>query len=102
MNRDKKEIITLGLIQSIQDEYGVDLIKGKTDRYLSDFRKMYCVYVYRNTRMTLGDISKALQKSIGNISYYISMHDKQMKGSVGYADNYEEFQDRMKNKSATI
>ena len=47
------------------------------------------------------NIAEILQKSIGNVSYYLSMHDRQMGESSSYADNYTDFQDRIK-ESATI
>lgn len=89
------------LLQTIQDEYGVDIVSKERDRHTSDLRKMYCAFVYRHTRLTLQNLSEILQKSIGNVSYYLSSHDKQMGEGGAYADHYTDFQERMK-ESATI
>jgi hypothetical protein len=51
--------------------------------------------------MTLQNLAEILQKSIGNVSYYVSSHDKQIGDGGAYADYYTAFQDRMK-ESATI
>ena len=101
MNYEDSEAMALRVIESIEEEYGVDLLSNQRDRYTSDLRKMYCTYIYRNTRMTLQNISEILNKSIGNVSYYLSMHDRQMRESSSYADHYTDFQDRIK-ESATI
>jgi len=90
------------LIEKVNKEYRVDILSRERDRYTSDVRKMYCAYVYKNTRLTLQNLSEILQKSIGNVSYYLSSHDKQVGQGGAYADHYTEFQDRMKMESAEI
>ena len=101
MNYEDSEAMALNIIEEINYEYGVNIVSAQRDRYTTDLRKMFCTYVYRNTRMTMHNIAEILQKSVGNVSYYLSMHDRQMGESSSYADNYSDFQDRIK-KSATI
>jgi hypothetical protein len=101
MNYADTKAMALSIIEHIHEDYGVDIVNGGGERYTSDLRKMYCTYMYRNTRMTMQNISDILGKSVGNVSYGISMHDKKMGESSGYADNYTDFQDRIK-ESATI
>jgi hypothetical protein len=101
MNYEDSEAMALNIIEEIHYEYGVNIVSAQRDRYTTDLRKMFCTYVYRNTRMTMHNIAEILQKSVGNVSYYLSMHDRQMGESSSYADNYSDFQDRIK-KSATI
>lgn len=88
------------VIDHIDSEYEVDLLGRDRDRYTSDLRKMCCNYLYTNSRLTLEQISELLGKSIGNISYYLSSHTKQMGESLAYADRYADFQDRFKEESA--
>ena len=95
----EKDVIAL--IDVIEREYGVDILSRERDRQTSDLRKMFCAFAYRNTRMTLQNLAEILQKSIGNVSYYVSSHDKQIGDGGAYADYYTAFQDRMK-ESATI
>jgi len=90
----------LGLIEEVNSIYEVDILSRDRDRYTSDIRKMYCAYVYKNTRLTIQNLSEILQKSIGNVSYYLSSHDKEVGKGGAYADHYTEFQDRMKTESA--
>jgi hypothetical protein len=99
MNYEDSEAMALNIIQAIYDEYGVNLVSSERDRYTTDLRKMFCTYIYRNTRMTMQNIAEILKKSIGNVSYYLSMHDKQMGESSSYADNYTDFQDRIKESA---
>lgn len=101
MNYEDSEAMALNIIEEIHYEYGVNIVSAQRDRYTTDLRKMFCTYIYRNTRMTMHNIAEILQKSVGNVSYYLSMHDRQMGESSSYADNYSDFQDRIK-KSATI
>jgi hypothetical protein len=99
MIRNKEAI---ELIEKVNLAYNVDIISRERDRHTSDIRKMYCSFVYNNTRLTIQNLSEILQKSIGNVSYYLSTHDSQMKLGGAYADHFTEFQDRMKIESAKI
>lgn len=92
----------VSLIEGVNRHYDVDILSRDRDRYTSDVRKMYCAYVYRNTRLTIQNLAEILQKSIGNVSYYLSSHDKQIGEGGAYADDYTDFQDRMKEESANI
>lgn len=89
----------LGLMELIIREYDVDVLSKSRDRHTADTRKMFCAFLYKNTRMTLHNISEIVQKSVGNVSYYLSTHDKQMEDNVAYADRYEVFQDKMRKES---
>lgn len=99
MNYEDSEAMALNIIDSIYNDYGINIVSKVRDRYTTDLRKMFCAYIYRNTRMTMHNIAEILQKSIGNVSYYLSMHDKQMGESSSYADNYTDFQDRIKESA---
>tara|TARA_B110000977_G_C11048297_1_gene481391 strand:+ start:1286 stop:1576 length:291 start_codon:yes stop_codon:yes gene_type:complete len=92
---NKTSINPISLAYIVNDIYDIDIIGKSRDRHISDIRKMYCVYVYRNSRITLQTIGNILGRSIGNVSYYLSMHDRQMGESEAYADNYANFQDRI-------
>jgi len=52
--------------------------------------------------MTLSDIGKVIDKSVGNVFYYITTHDKQMEESKAYADRFADFQDRMKGSAIKL
>jgi hypothetical protein len=88
------------LMDIIYDEYDVDILSDSRDRHTSDVRKMFCAFLYRNTRMTLQNIAEIVHKSIGNVSYYLSTHDLNMGNNVAYADRYNVFQDKMRKESA--
>ena len=91
-----------GLINKVSSYYDVDVKSNSRDRYASDIRKMFCGYLYSTTRLTLHNISEIVNRSVGNISYYMSTHDKEMGGNEAYADRYADFQGRMKEESVTI
>jgi len=97
---DNKEAINL--ISVLNKEYKVDILSKDSDRKTSDVRRMYCALIYNNTRLKLQNLSDILKKSVSNIAYYLSSHDKQMELSEAYADHFTEFQDRMKIGSAKI
>ena len=90
----------IGMIEAIIKDYDVDIHSNSRDRFTSDLRKMFCAFLYRNTRMTIQNISSIIGKSVGNISYYLSTHDLKMNNSVAYAERYNVFQDKMRKVSA--
>ena len=83
----------IGMMEAIINEYDVDIHSESRDRFTSDLRKMFCAFLYRNTRMTIQNIS-------GIVSYYLSTHDLKMNNNVAYAERYDVFQDKMRKVSA--
>jgi len=99
MIKDKQAV---GVIKALNKEYGVDILSKDSDRKTSDVRRMYCAFIYGNTRLTLQNLAEILSKSVSNIAYYLRSHDKQMKLGEAYADHFAEFQDRIEIESAKI
>jgi|LUMQ01.1.fsa_nt_gb predicted transcriptional regulator len=104
MNKEKyismHGIDPIGMMESVLRIYDVDLHSKSRDRFTSDLRKMFCAFLYKNSRMTIKNISNIVGKSIGNVSYYLSSHDLKMINNVAYAERYDVFQDKMRKDSA--
>lgn len=89
-------------MEAINRELGVDVKDKSKDRYTADTRKMFCVFLYNNTRMTLQNIASVVGKSVGNVHYYVTTHAKQIEENVAYADRYELLQVIMREESVKL
>jgi len=77
-----------GIVETTTNILGVDITSEARSKRISDARKMFCYYVYSNSRMTLDEISKLIKKSKSSVFYYIEQHEKNMCDNKGYADNF--------------
>lgn len=79
------------VVSATTEVLGVDITSKKRSKRLSDARKMFCHYVYTNSRFTLDEISEIINKSKSSVFYYIEQHEKNMCDDKGYADTFKHY-----------
>lgn len=79
------------IVEKTSEILGVDVTSMDRSKRLSDARKMFCAYIYTNSRFTLEEISEVVKKSRSSVFYYIEQHEKNMCDDKGYADTFNHY-----------